>query len=242
MPPSTGDMEQITTEIVNALAAKHIPPTQQWLQHFSQSIRLNTPMPALQKTAEFRLLGTDITSSLQSSVRSVFPAGIASPEVKEQRIPGPVPVQVLDIDDIGHSRWSQVEAIEMEERGETRKGHEVIRVVPDEDNADPALTANSGAGGPSGPHKLLLQDIKGNKVYAFELESVNGIDSSLAIGSKMVLRDFVVARGVIMLTARGTDVLGGKIDAWDKQWKEDRKRVLKEKAGWTENRTANLVD
>ena len=235
-------MQQVTAEIANALAAKHIPPTQQWLQHFSQSIRLNTPIQALQRTAEFRLLGTDITSSVQSTARSVFPAGIASPEVKEQRILGPVPVQVLDIEDVGRSRWSQVEAIEMEERGETRKGHEVIRVVPDEDNADPASTTNSGAGGPSGPHKLLLQDTKGNKAYAFELESVNGIDASPSIGAKLVLRDFVVARGVIMLTARGTEVLGGKIDAWDKKWKEDRKKVLKEKAGWTENPTANAVD
>lgn len=229
------DMQQITTEISRALTAKHIPPTPQWLQNFTQSIRPNTPIQALQRTAEFRLLGTDITTSLQFTPNSTFPAGISSPDVKDQRIPGPVPVQVLDIEDVGRSRWSQVEAMEMDERGETRKGHEVIRVVPDEeDNSDPNPPGN--ASGPSGPHKLLVQDAKGNKVYAFEMESVDGVDvASLAIGAKMVLKDFVVARGVILLTATGTTILGGKVDAWDKKWREERKKVLKEKAGWSEN-------
>lgn len=224
----------MTADISRALAAKHIPPTAQWMASFAQCIRPNTPIPALQKTAEFRLLGTDITTSLQSSTQTTFPAGITNPNVKELRIPGPIPVQVLDVEDIGRSRWSQVEAIEMEERGETRKGHEVIRVVADEeDNSDPNPPATANA--PSGPHKLLLQDAKGTKVYAFELESVKGVNVSMAIGSKLVLKDFIVARGVTMMTARGTTVLGGKVDAWDKKWREDRKKVLKEKAGWSDN-------
>lgn len=232
-----GDVQHMAADISRALAAKHIPPTPEWLQSFAHSIRPGTPIQALQRTAEFRLLGTDIVTSLQSSPTSTFPAGITDPNVKELRIPGPVPAQVLDIEDIGRSRWSQVEAIEMEERGETRKGHEVIRVVPDEeDNSDPNPPTNSGAANaPSGPHKLLLQDAKGNKVYAFELEAVNGIDVSMAIGSKLVLKDCVGARGVIMLTPRGTTILGGKVDAWDTRWREERKTVLKEKTGWTEN-------
>lgn len=225
------DVQQIAAGISAQLAAKNLPPTPEWMQSFAHSIRPNTPIQALQRTAEFRLLGTDIAHSLLSSPSNTFPAGITNPNVKDQRIPGPVPVQVLDIEDIGRSRWSQVEAIEMEERGETRKGHEVIRVVPDEeDNSDPNPSTT-----PSGPHKLLLQDAKGNKVYAFELDNVTGIDISMAIGSKLVLKDFAVARGVIMLTTRGTTVLGGKVDAWDKKWREDRKKVLKEKAGWTED-------
>ncbi|KAK4496883.1 hypothetical protein PRZ48_011332 [Zasmidium cellare] len=232
-----GDGQHMTADISRALAAKHIPPTPEWMHAFAQSIRPNTPIQALQRTAEFRLLGTDIVTSLQASSQTTFPSGITNPNVKELRIPGPVPVQVLDIEDIGRSRWSQVEAIEMEERGETRKGHEVIRVVPDEeDNSDPnPPPTNSNS--PSGPHKLLLQDAKGNKVYAFELEAVEGVNVSIAIGSKLVLKDLLVARGVVMLTARGTTILGGKVDAWDKKWREDRKKVLKEKAGWTENPT-----
>lgn len=221
--------EDIRREIHAHLQSRHLPPTQQWLEHFAASIRPSTPLPALQKTAEFRLLGTDFTASLHSTAPSTFPAGVSQPEIKELRIPGPIPVQILDIEDIGKSRWSQVEAMEMEERGETRKGHEVIRVVPEEDSSDPHPPSTTA--GPGGPHKLLLQDAKGNKVYAFELEDVLGVDLTASIGSKLMLHDFTVARGIVLLTKRCATVLGGKIEAWDKKWREDRKQMLKAKAG-----------
>lgn len=122
----------------------------------------------------------------------------------------------------------------MEERGETRKGHEVIRVVPDEeDDSDPNPPPAGNQA--SGPHKLLVQDAKGNKAYAFEMEDVKDVDvNTISIGAKLVLRDVTVARGVIMLTERSTSVLGGKVEAWDKKWRDDRTKVLKEKAGWRE--------
>ena len=226
-------MANIASLVRAHLESKALLPTAHWLQEFIQSIRPATPLPALKKTAEFRLLGSDITSSLQTSYSSSFPAGISNPDVKELRIPGPIPVQLIEIEDIGRSRWSQVEAIEMDEKGETRKGHEVIRVVPDEeDNSDPNPPTNQ-ASSPAGPHKLLVQDARGNKAYAFELQTVPGIGVEMAIGSKLVLKDFVVARGVILLTRTGTEILGGRIDAWDKQWRQQRKAVLKQKAGWT---------
>lgn len=215
------------------LASKTITPTTQWLQSYKPSIKLQTPLIVQQKSAESRLLSTDFTSTLQPTVASCFPAGIASPEVQALRVPGPVAVQILDIDDVGRSKWSQVEAIEMEERGEMRKGHEVIRVVDDEqDNTDmnpPAKSAEKG-----GPHKLLLQDARGTKAYAFEMEKIEKINVSMAIGSKLVLRDFTVSRGVIMLGPANTEVLGGKVETWDKKWRENRKKVLKEQAGWQE--------
>ncbi|CAK1359116.1 unnamed protein product [Cercospora beticola] len=215
------------------LSSKSLMPTAQWLQSYKPSIKLQTPPIVQQKSAESRLLTTDFTSTLQTSAASCFPAGVASPEVQELRVPGPVPVQVLDIEDIGRSRWSQVEAIEMEERGEMRKGHEVIRVVPDEeDNTDMNPPANSAEKG--GPHKLLLQDAKGSKAYAFEMTKINKLDITLPIGAKLILKDFTVSRGVIMLTPGNVDLLGGKVEAWDKKWREERKKVLKEKTGWRE--------
>ncbi|KAF2214380.1 hypothetical protein CERZMDRAFT_95651 [Cercospora zeae-maydis SCOH1-5] len=220
--------------IRNSLISKSLTPTAQWLQSYKPSIKLQTPPIVQQKSAESRLLTTDFTTTLQHTAASCFPAGVASPEVQELRVPGPVPVQVLDIEDIGRSRWSQVEAIEMEERGEMRKGHEVIRVVADEqDNTDMNPPANSAEKG--GPHKLLLQDAKGSKAYAFEMTKIDKVDITMGIGAKLVLKDFTVSRGVIMLTPSNVDVLGGKIEAWDKKWRQDRKKVLKEKAGWRED-------
>ena len=232
MPPAT-TADAAATALRTYLTSKSIPPTAQWLQSYKPSIKLATPLIVQQKSAESRLLSTDITSTLQSTAASCFPAGIASPEVQELRVPGPVPVQILDIEDIGRSKWSQVEAIEMEERGEMRKGHEVIRVVADEDdNTDMNPPANSAEKG--GPHKLLLQDARGTKAYAFEMDKIDKVDVSMAIGAKLVLRDFTVSRGVIMIGPGNVEVLGGKVETWDKKWREDRKKVLKEKAGWRE--------
>jgi RecQ-mediated genome instability protein 1 len=53
----------------------------------------------------------------------------------------------------------------------------------------------------------------------------------MAIGAKLVLRDFEVARGVVLLEPRCVEVLGGKVDASDRKWRDERKKVLKEKAG-----------
>ena len=60
---------------------------------------------------------------------------------------------------------------------------------------------------------------------------MHGISTSMSIGAKLVLRDVLVARGLLLLEPKNVEIVGGKVDAWDKKWREDRKRVLKEKAG-----------
>ena len=223
---------EVKAAITEYLASKNVPPTTAWMQDFMPSARLNTPLVALQKTALFRMLSTDLTISVQPTIPFLsFPANISGPDVKERHLTGPIAVQVLDIENIGHSRWSQVENIEAHERGEMTKGREIIRVVDDETNTDPNHSATNGPES-SGPHKLLLQGANGVKVYAFQMESVNGIGvQQLGIGAKLVLRDVVVARGVLLLEPKGVEVLGGKVEVWDKKWRAERKDVLKRKAG-----------
>jgi len=118
-----------------------------------------------------------------------------------------------------------VEALEAEERGETTKGREIIRVVPGEEGAEPEVQQSTG------PHKLTLQDAQGTCVYGMELTNVNGIGLSMSIGTKLVLRDIVVARGLLLLEPKNVTVLGGKIEELHKKWKEGRKEVLKAAAG-----------
>jgi len=128
----------------------------------------------------------------------------------------------MDIEDIGHSRWSQVEAIEAKERGETTKGREVVRVVPDgEEQSDQVQGADS-----KGPFKLLLQDAKGVKVYALDLRGINGVNMGMSMGAKLVLRNCDIRRGVVMLEPGGVQILGGKIEGLDKSWREGRKERL----------------
>ncbi|KAL9122006.1 MAG: hypothetical protein Q9187_001443 [Circinaria calcarea] len=121
------------------------------------------------------------------------------------------------------SRWQQIEAIEALERGEGTKGREIVRVVPTEDGDDPSQVSNMSGG----PHKLLLQDSRGARAYGIELRNVAGMSLSMSIGSKISLKNVVVARGVILLEPATTSLLGGKIDTLHKNWKENRKADLR---------------
>src|SRR4051812_6743171 len=97
----------IAAELTQHLNARHLYPTAAWLQGFLSTTRPNTPLPAIKQTAHFRLLATDITTSLNQPAASVFPSDILKGTTQSRIVAGPVVCQVLDIEDIGHSRWSQ---------------------------------------------------------------------------------------------------------------------------------------
>jgi len=137
-------------------------------------------------------------------------------------------VQILDVQDVGTSTWNQIQKIEQIERGEMTRGREIIRSVNvDGDDGDNTTTTQVGS---EGPHRLVLQDVNGQKVNAFELSKVVGINVSMGIGAKMLLKPgLVVARGMIMMETGKVDVLGGKVGVWNDQWTKDRKENLKSK-------------
>ncbi|KIW02880.1 uncharacterized protein PV09_05930 [Verruconis gallopava] len=211
----------LAQDIASHLTRQGLPPTTAWLNKFLSTQR-QAPLPALKQSAMFKILQTDITLSLQDSPPSIFPHDIANGEIQERQVPGPIPVQILDIEDIGRSRWSQIEALEAEERGEKTKGREIIRVVPGED--DDSVDSRQQS---TGPHKLLLQDSRGTSAYAMELIGIQGLDLNINIGAKLLLSNVTVARGVLLLDPRNTTVLGGKIEDLHKQWKEGRKEALR---------------
>ena len=216
----------LANEITGHLVSKGLNATPAWVNGFLASQRTSVPLPALKQTALFRLIQTNITSSLQHNQNSVLPVNIHDATIRERKLSGPIPVQVLDMEDIGKSRWSQAELIESEERGETTRGREIIRVIPGEDasSAEPVQAQTSG------PHKLLLQDVKGIQVYAIELSPVSGISLAMSIGTKLVLREVVASRGVLLLEAKSVTVLGGKLEELHKTWKEKRKDNLRAEA------------
>ncbi|KAF9731568.1 hypothetical protein PMIN06_007895 [Paraphaeosphaeria minitans] len=212
----------LTAELTQHLNSRHLYPAAVWLQTIVSGTRPNTPLPALKQTALFRLLATDITTSLQPQSHRVFPQDILNPRTQTRIIAGPIVCQVLDIEDIGLSRWAQVEQIEAKERGEMTKGREIVRVVEDEnDGGMVAPTVHS-----RGPFKLLLQDAKGTKIYAIDLRGIQGVNTDMAMGVKLLLRNTDVRRAVAMLEPANVQVLGGKMDALDKAWREGRKERL----------------
>lgn len=212
-------------ELLQHLAARHLHPKPAWVQSFLSTQRPNTALAALKQTCLFRLLATDITSSLDPPAASVLPADVLRGTVQSRPLAGPIVCQVLDIEDIGQSRWSQVEAIEATERGETTKGREIVRVIEPE-NDDSGQTAAPTKS--KGPFKLLLQDAKGLQIYALDLQGIDGVNTNMSMGVKLLLRDIEVRRAVVMLGPGNVQVLGGKLDALDKAWKEGRKdRLIK---------------
>ena len=133
---------------------------------------------------------------------------------------------MLAVEDMSKSRWEQVEAIEALERGEGTKGREIVRVATGDDDGD-----DDGAGATvrkgRGPHKLLLQDAAGRRVYGIEVKGLEGVGLGMSIGCKLVLKNALVARGVVLLEPATATVLGGKIEGLHKAWKEGRKAELK---------------
>ena len=78
----------------------------------------------------------------------------------------------------------------MAERGEAKKGRDVIRVVPVEEavgtQAPGGVNIGEILGGMKttrGPHKVLMEDASGRRVWGFEMEKVPGLE----IGGKMKL-------------------------------------------------------
>lgn len=205
--------------------AKHLPPSTPWLTHFLSTQKPTTPLPSLIKTADFRLLASDITTSLDNAAH--FPTDILDGTRAERILSGSIPVQLLEVQDVGRSAWGQLEALEAVERGETTVGREIVRTVPGE------VEGGEEAGKRGGPFKVLLQDAKGARVYGFEIADVQGLSVGrrVSMGVKMMLQNAVVARGVVLLSPESCVVLGGRIEVLEKRWNEGRKEELKRQVG-----------
>lgn len=121
------------------------------------------------------------------------------------------------------------------------KGREIIRVVPGEDeenqneNGQGSSAVTQRVGQPrslttsSGPHKLVLQDWKGQTVFGVELKRVGKVGLGMDVGAKILLREACkVARGVVLLEPEKVVVLGGKVEILHKAWLGGRKKELRE--------------
>lgn len=177
----TAQTSSTITQISNHITSTFsISPSQNWVSTFLSTQKPTTSLPSLLATAKVRFLNADITNAVASS--SALPSDIHDATLKERRLQGPIAVQVLDVNDMTQSRWSQIEAIEAAERGEGKKGREVIRVVPGEQQSEDNVAT---AGGEGGMCKLLLQDSKGVRAFGIELKHVKGLKVGMNIGTKV---------------------------------------------------------
>ncbi|KAF3005172.1 hypothetical protein E8E13_010630 [Curvularia kusanoi] len=137
---------------------------------------------------------------------AVLPPDVLKGTVQSRFIAGPV-----------------VETIEARERGEMTKGREIVRVIEPEDDG----SGETGALAHSrGPFKLLLQDANGAQIYALDLRGIEGLNTNMNMGVKLLLRNIEVRRAVLMLESANVQILGGKLETLDKAWKDGRKDRL----------------
>lgn len=205
-------------------------------------------------TAKARLLASDLTTPalLDATVISsiCFPDDdIANRQaIRETRLPRDVYVQVVDVENLSKSRWEQVEELEAVERGELTRGREVVRLPVASTNSNDdgdeqqqqqstaiqgvgaAGSSSSSSNAKNATHRLVVQDCKGQKVYALELTRIPKIGiGTLNIGEKILLKKgTIIARGMILLEPATCQILGGKVEAWHKAWVEGRLARLKE--------------
>ncbi|KAJ5624144.1 hypothetical protein N7510_000453 [Penicillium lagena] len=223
--------------------SKSLTVSSDWLDSFLASSgpsNRNIPISALTQTALFRVLASDFRNSLSKTPTSLLPVDISDPNVQERRLQGSIPVQVLDIEDIGTSLWSQIEAIERVERGEAIRGREIVRTIAALEDSETtgtgnthtsnnAMSGNANASGSSGfgPHRLIVQDAAGTMAVGIEMQRIEGVSiEKLPIGAKLMLRNATVARGMVLLAPESAIMLGGKIESLDRSWREGRKARL----------------
>lgn len=218
-------------QLRSALAAQSLPsPSPSFLTTLTTSRTPPPPLPSLLATAKARILACDLSSSIPTLLDASLPClppSADDPRVEQVVLSKPVHVQLLDVENLAQSRWEQVEEIEAIERGEKTRGREVVRVASEDAAEAPATAGNA-------THRLVLQDSKGQRIYALEMTRISskiGIGKSM-IGEKMLLRaGTVIARGTVFLTSDKVVFLGGKVDAWHENWISTRLARLKEAAG-----------
>ncbi|KAI9796125.1 MAG: hypothetical protein M1825_000874 [Sarcosagium campestre] len=220
----------LTSQLSNNLS---INPRPDFLSSLLSSIRPTTPFPSLLATIKQRLLSAPITASLLATPSNIFPLDIHHGESSnlvppaERRVAGPIAVQVVRYEDVSRSRWEQLEEIEARLRGEGRRGWAVVRVGEDEgQDEDGQLARPQGRSRDDAVWKIELEDAAGVRIWGIVMKRVEGLGAGMAIGLKMVLRNIIVARGVVLLDPTCVTVLGGKIEAMHLAWEENRKREL----------------
>ncbi|CAK7244456.1 MAG: hypothetical protein STHCBS139747_005996 [Sporothrix thermara] len=255
-------------QLRSALTSEQLPaPAQAWLQTIvAQQPPQQRTLPALVAAAKTRLLASDLTApslfDMVSSPPPVFPRGLvgsSAASVQETRLANDVVAQVVDLENLSQSRWQQVEALEAIERGEQKRGREIIRVSAgrdvannDDDGGDETAAVRTGStgavsasaaaasstgtttssGDANATHRLVLQDAAGQTLFALELTRIYRIGvGRLRMGEKLLLKTgTVVARGTLLLEPANVKFLGGHVEALHKTWVEGRLARLRSEA------------
>lgn len=224
----------LEAQLRSSLVSQHLPtPSPQFLSSVTSTRSPPPPLTSLLATAKSRILACDLASSIPGLIDASVPSLPASADdarIEEARLPRPVHVQILDVENLAQSKWEQIEELEAIERGEMTRGRHVIRVTADEDDSSSTQQQQAAGAGLNATHRLVVQDCAGKRVYAIEVSRIQKLGvGKTAIGEKLLLRaGTVIARGSILLEPDKVVFLGGKVDEWHENWTTGRLKRLKE--------------
>ncbi|KAG4305340.1 hypothetical protein PORY_001510 [Pneumocystis oryctolagi] len=161
----------------------------------------------LEEQMMYLFLNTDIKKTL--TMRSCLPENIF--DQHNNVLPGPYCLQVIQIQDIGISLFNQLEYLEQFDDS----GHlKLFNIINDDgaiDYDDDDLAENNDKCVMKKMIKLLLEDASGVCVWANEYKPMKDIHLKMSLGSKILLRNVLVLRGVLVLVPESTTFLGGQV-------------------------------
>ncbi|EPX72145.1 uncharacterized protein SOCG_04838 [Schizosaccharomyces octosporus yFS286] len=168
-----------------------------------------------------------IASDIRSSTTG---ASAASYDISNQHnitLSNPLLVQVVRIREIGKSIVSQLEYLNQLEERKKLKGQQIIRLVDEEDREDKegddsgiaeAQEAIFDGKGFKCMCRLVLEDANGQRFYGMEWKSIPGIQLDTNLGTKLLIQNAQIKRGTLLLTPENTEILGGEIDEWNREY------------------------
>ncbi|KAG4300993.1 hypothetical protein PCANB_002670 [Pneumocystis canis] len=159
------------------------------------------------------LLNSDIKKIL--TLKSCLPKNVF--DLHNCVLLGPYCLQVIQIQDIGFSLLEQLEYLEKFEDNGRLKAFNIIKEEPitDDDNNNIENDKNKTV---KKMFKLLLEDASGCCIWAIEHKPIQEIHLKMNIGSKILLKNILILRGVLMLNPMNITFLGGKIDELNKNY------------------------
>lgn len=179
-----------------------------------------------------------VASDIRESTTSEGAAPYIVSEQHNVRIENTMLLQIVRVREIGISIVNQLEYLNDLEELKKLKGQKVIRLVHDESgdeeqNDDDGLTEAQDAVQKGSELKkmcrLILEDSNGQRFWGLERKPIKGIQLSTKLGTKLLVKNVLVRRGVLMLDPNNTTILGGSIEEWDKDYFP--KRLIEELKG-----------
>ncbi|KAF1812492.1 hypothetical protein P152DRAFT_341288 [Eremomyces bilateralis CBS 781.70] len=234
MPPTTHPPIN-GQAISDHLVRLNLHPSPSFLHSFISSQTRNLPINAVCHSARFRILNADIRECLSPPPNQLLPRDLtrSNPHdlpAQERHLAGPFVLQIAWVEDIGKSKWSQLTEWEQAKRDEGREKVVGLADADSDDAAEATHPANaigqgrSQALAPKGPFKLHLHDAQNPpaQVHGVTVGPIEGINVDVPMGGKILVKDVVVARGVMLLDSSNTTLLGGKVHALATKYKEGR--------------------